>query len=158
MSSALFLKAATTAFVAPHHALHRTTAASKVACHALPISTLLSAELTDIAPAGFDDAFTDELVFFDPTIRLLLTGFGVFVVLALIAKFLLGQMDGAIEKVLVEFEGTMRAKYASRWVSIEAKLEGLDEPERSQRLFQIMEKPEQDESDFMAQVNRDMAA
>ncbi len=107
---------------------------------------------------GFEDAFQDDIVLFDSTIQLLAIGFGVLVVLALAAKFLLNQMDSAIEKVLVEFETTMKGKYASRWVSIEAKLDGLVEPERSQRLFAIMEELQVSEPDFMAQVNRDMGS
>ena len=59
----------------------------------------------------------------------------------------------SIEKVLVEFESTMKRKYASRWVSIAAKLEGLDEPERSQKLFAIMEQLQETEPQFMAKVN-----
>ena len=119
-------------------------------------SIIISASAeSDVA---FEDAFTDEVdLFNDPTIRLLLVGFGVFVVLAVVAKSLLNQMDAAIEKVLVEFETTMKSKYASRWVSIEAKLEGLEEPQRSQRLFEIMEGLQQSEPAFMEKVNRNMA-
>jgi len=160
--SALLLQSFATGFVASH-AFHR-VAASKVACQAVPLSILSPSLLlgadTDInpvsVPSGIEDAFTDEIVLMDPTIRLLLTGFGVVVVLAIAAKFFLSQMDSAIEKVLVEFETTMRRKYASRWVSIEAKLDGLVEPERAQRLFSIMEELNQSEPDFMAKVNRDM--
>lgn len=65
-------------------------------------------------------------------------------------------MDAAIENVLVDFERTLKTKYASRWVSIENKLEGLVEPERAQVLFQIMEDLQEREPDFMVQVNRDM--
>ena len=47
--------------------------------------------------------------------------------------------------------------YATRWVSIDAKLEGLEEPQRSQRLFEIMEGLQQSEPAFMEKVNRNMA-
>jgi uncharacterized Fe-S cluster-containing radical SAM superfamily enzyme len=67
-------------------------------------------------------------------------------------------MDDAIEKVLTEFEVVMKEKYQSRWVSIESKLDGLEEPQRSQRLFQIMENLQQTEPDFMDKVNKDMAS
>jgi len=89
-------------------------------------------------------------------VQLLFAGFGVVVLLAILAKFFLNQMDAAIEKVLVDFESTMKRKYESRWVSIEAKLEGLSEPERSQKLFEIMEGLQQTEPMFMEKVNRDM--
>ena len=106
---------------------------------------------------AFEDAFSDNVdVFGDSTIQLIFIGFGVLVTLALVAKFFLNQMDSAIEKVLVDFETTMRNKYASRWVSIEAKLDGLDEPERSQKLFQLMENLQQTEPFFMDEVNKEM--
>ncbi len=104
-----------------------------------------------------EDSFSDEIDFLgDSTVQLLFVGFGVVVVLAILAKFFLNQMDAAIEKVLVDFESTMKRKYESRWVSIEAKLEGLGEPERSQKLFEIMEGLQQTEPMFMEKVNRDM--
>ena len=164
-TSIIFLQSfLVSAFVTPP-AFHGATT-SRVACHAIPLSTLspsllLGADIdisTDNVPSGFEDAFTDEIVLFDPNIRLLAIGFGVVAILALGAKFFLNQMDAAIEKVLVEFETTMKEKYQSRWVSIEAKLDGFVEPERSQRLFSIMEQLQQSEPDFMAKVNRDMGS
>ena len=108
---------------------------------------------------SFGDSFTDEIdVFGDPTVRALTIGFGVLVILATAAKFFLNQMDSAIEKVLLDFESTMKRNYASRWVSIEAKLDGLEEPMRSQKLFEIMEGLEQDEPAFMEMVKGDMSS
>lgn len=102
------------------------------------------------------DAFTDEIVLFDDTIKVFLFSSVLFVILALIGKFFLNQMDSAIEKVLRDFESTMKKKYASRWVSIETKLKGLKEPDRSQKLFEIMEELQKTEPDFYAKVNEDM--
>lgn len=162
------LKLTAHAFPLPQD-FHRASAASPrtatAACHAfppssfLPPSAILGAdnEIADVA-VGLEDAFTDEFdVLSDPKIQTMFAGFGVFVVVALVAKSLLGRMDSAIAEVLSEFEETMRRNYASRWVSIEAKLEGLVEPERSQRLFEIMEGLQRDEPEFMAEVNQDMA-
>lgn len=115
-------------------------------------SIILSMNAADGLPM---DAFTDEIVFFDDSIKVLLFSFTAFVVLALVAKFFLNQMDSAIEKVLNEFESTMKTKYASRWVSMEAKLKGLKEPERSQRLFEIMEELQKLEPEFYAKVMGD---
>jgi len=123
-------------------------------------SVLLGAEneISDNLPLGIEGAFLDDFdALSDPTVRLMLAGFGITIVLGLIAKSLLGSMDLAIENVLVEFENIMRTKYVSRWVGFEAKLEGLVEPERSQRLFGIMEGLERDEPEFMAKIKRDMA-
>lgn len=121
-------------------------------------SLLLESEIdvTENIPSGFENAFQDEIVLFDPTVQLFAIGFGIIVTLGIAAKFLTNQLDKAIERVLLEFEATMKSKYESRWVSIEAKLDGLVEPERSQKLFAIMEELQASEPDFMAQVNREM--
>jgi hypothetical protein len=115
---------------------------------------ILAAQENDIS---LEDSFQDDIdLFGDPTIRALVIGFGVLVILATLAKFFLNQMDSAIEKVLVDFESTMKKKYESRWNTIEANLDGLAEPERSQRLFEIMEGLEQSEPAFMEKVKREM--
>lgn len=113
---------------------------------------------SSVSVDGLEDAFTDDIVQFSPTIKLLLRGFVFLLILASAAKVFFNKMDDAIEKVLVDFETTMKAKYPSRWVSIESKLDGLEEPARSQRLFEIMEELQVSESQFMEQVNRDMAS
>ena len=138
------------------HHISSTISNQKITGTIQPLSALSPFLLSDVAdntPAAFEDAFNDDIVLVDSTIQLLLAGFGVFVILAVAAKFFLNKMDEAIEKVLVEFESTMKRKYASRWVSIAAKLEGLDEPERSQKLFAIMEQLQETEPQFMAKVN-----
>lgn len=106
---------------------------------------------------AFEDAFTDQINFFDDSIiQLILVSFSIVISLSFIFKFFLNQMDNAIEKVLIDFENTMKKNYASRWVSIEAKIDGLNETERSQMLFEIMEKLQKEEPYFMEQVNQDM--
>ena len=110
------------------------------------------------ASGGVEEAFKDDIVLFDSTIQLLAIGFGILVLLAVGAKSLLNSMDAAIENVLEDFETTLKAKYPSRWTSIETKLDGLQEPERSQTLFQIMEQLQETEPTFMEQVNRDMGS
>lgn len=157
-----------TAFVSPKQSFSITTntkrAKSLLKHHAFlssSISTITESSLlinsnenNDIA---FEDAFSDNVdIFGDSAIQPILIGFGVLVILALVVKFFLNQMDSAIEKVLVDFESTMKDKYASRWVSIEAKLDGLNESERSQKLFQIMESLQQTEPFFMEEVNKEM--
>lgn len=108
---------------------------------------------------AFEDAFTDQIdPFGDSTVQLIFIGFGIVIILSIIAKLLLNQMDDAIEKVLIDFERVMKVKYPSRWVSIDKKLEGLGEVERSQKLFEIMEGLQQSEPDFMKRVNEDMSS
>ena len=163
----LQLAAITTAFIHPKQTFSITTNVKKdsslLKYHAfLPSSTSIIAEPSLVVSSNnnnvaFEDAFSDNVdVFGDSTIQLLFIGFGVLVILALAAKFFLNQMDSAIEKVLIDFESTMKEKYASRWVSIEAKIDGLNEPERSQKLFQIMENLQQTEPFFMEEVNKEM--
>ena len=165
VTALLFFESVAYSFVSPKPFHLATTHSSRLsACQAIPVSTLgpsflIGTEIdtiTENVPAGFEDAFTDEIVLFDDTIKLLVIGLAVVIVLAVGAKFFLNQMDAAIEKVLVDFENTMKTRYQSRWVSIEAKLDGLDEPERSQKLFLIMEQLQESEPDFMAKVNRNM--
>ncbi len=117
--------------------------------------------LTSKQNIALEDAFTDQInlnPFQDSTIQLILTSFGIMTLLAIIIKFFLNQMDNAIEKVLIDFESTMKSKYPSRWVSIEAKLNGLDDVKRSQRLFEIMEDLQVNEPDFMKKVNENMTS
>lgn len=124
-------------------------------------SLLLGSEIdvdTNSAPAGFEDAFADDIVLFDSTTQLFAIGFGVVIILGIAASFLSNQMDKAIELTLIEFEKTMKEKHQSRWVSMEAKLGGTVEPERSQRLFVIMEQLQESEPDFMARLNREMGS
>jgi hypothetical protein len=69
--------------------------------------------------------------------------------------WLLEHMDSGFEYVLVEFEKTMRAIYPSRWYKLEkeAGLKDLDEIQRSVKLIAIMERLQEEEPEFMAEVN-----
>lgn len=118
---------------------------------------IISSDQVEAVDKGIEEAFQDDIIYFDSTIQLIGGAAIVLVLLAAAAKFFLDKMDEAIEKVLVDFERTMKDKYASRWVSIEAKLDGLQEPERSQKLFSIMEELQTSEPQFMDKVNKDMA-
>ena len=117
-----------------------------------PVSTTW---LADELPA---DAFTDEIdLFGDSTVQLLVGGFALVVLLLVAAKSLLGQMDAAIESVLVDFENTMKRNHETRWTNIEKRLEPCATPdERAQKLFEIMEKLQADEPEFMARLQDEM--
>eukprot|EP00978_Attheya_sp_CCMP212_P025353 scaffold81384_cov43-Attheya_sp.AAC.2 len=115
-----------------------------------------------ISSSSLEDttAFTDDFdALADPTIRSMVGGFAVVVVLLLVVKFVMTQADAAMETVLSEFETTLQEKHPSRWTTIEDQyqLATLTEPERSQRLLQIMEQLQQDDPQFMAQVNEEMS-
>ena len=107
---------------------------------------------------GIEEAFKDDIQFLDPTIQLELGIFAAVVLLLVGANFLLGQMDGAIEKVLGDFEKVMKSKYASRWIEIEEELGGLAGAERTQKLGIIMDRMQKDEPRLMEKVNADMSS
>jgi hypothetical protein len=95
----------------------------------------------------------------DPMLRNIVAVFGI-VIFALAAfNALTSKMDQAIENVLVDFEKGMRAYYPSRWYELEeeAGLNDLDKIERSVKLIAIMERLQQDESEFMAKLAKKVA-
>ena len=102
------------------------------------------------------NAFTDQVDLLDPTVQKMALAVGLFVLFGLVLSSLVNQMDSAIEKVLTEFEATLKSRYVARWTRISAVIEGLDEPERSQKLFEIMERMEREEPDFLAKIKREM--
>ena len=132
-----------------------------VALHALPppalshVGSILISVSDDI---GIEEAFKDDIQFLNPTIQLELGIFAAVVLLLVGANFLLGQMDGAIEKVLGDFEKVMKSKYASRWIEIEEELGGLAGAERTQKLGIIMDRMQKDEPRLMEKVNADMSS
>jgi hypothetical protein len=105
------------------------------------------------------DAFMDQVDFVnDPLIRNIVAVFGIVVLVLAGVNALLAQMDSAIENVLVDFETTMRATYPSRWVKLEeeAGLKDLDQIQRSVKLIAIMERLQDEEPEFMTELNKNM--
>ncbi len=123
-------------------------------------SLLLSEEvLVDKPDVAFEDAFNDQIdLFGDSTVQLLFLGFTILIALSVVAKSLLDQMDNAIEKVLTDFERVLKEnpKYKLRWMEIQEQINGLEEPQRSQKLFEIMEELQKNDPQLMEKVNRDM--
>lgn len=104
------------------------------------------------------DAFTDEIIWNpiqEPTLRTMFAVFGVVIIGLVVANILFRQMDSAIEKVLLEFEQSLRSKYPSRWYEVEAELEGLNGTERSQKLLEVMERMQAKDPGFMNKLKRD---
>ena len=125
-----------------------------VACHVFPPNSSLFPSLINAEETG---AFTDKIDYFgDPLIQTMFGGFGVILLLLVAANALLGQMDSAIEKVLVDFEEVMRESYPTRWVDISEQLDGLDSDERQAKLIQIMEDLQKKDPEFMERVNKKM--
>ena len=164
VSAAAFLLPAICAFVPPasltagnipvqvHVALHARLPPLPDFSH---VGSILISAVDDI---GMEEAFKDDIQFLDPTIQLELGIFAAVVLLLVAANALLSQMDGAIEKVLGDFEKVMKNKYASRWIEIEEELEGLDDAERTQKLGIIMDRMQKDEPRLMEKINADMSS
>jgi hypothetical protein len=106
---------------------------------------------------GMDQAFNDSIVSFDGPVRNMVIGFGVIVLILAGLKVLTGQMDDAIQNVLVEFEATMKRSYPQRWQVITEELIGLEGDERDVKLLNLMETLQEKDPDFMARVKEKMS-
>ena len=115
-------------------------------------SSLLTAD--DI---GMDQAFSDSIVTFDGAIRNMAIGFAVVVLLLAGLKVLTDQMDAAIEKVLVDYEATLKRFFPQRWERIAEQLVGLEGDERDIKLLALVEDLQEKEPAFMARVKEKMA-
>ena len=115
-----------------------------------PTQIILAANNDDIS---LEDAFQDSISFTDGPVGVLLAAFGVFVVLAVGFKAVMAEMDGAIEKVLEDFESSLKRYYPKRWNKIEEEyLVGLSGDERGIKLLQVMEQLQRDEPEFMTKL------
>lgn len=111
---------------------------------------LIAAGADDI---GLEDAFQDSISFTDGPVGVLVASFAVFVVLAVGFKAVMSEMDGAIEKVLQDFEASLKRYYPKRWESIEENsLAGLSGDERDIKLLKVMEELQRDEPEFMTKL------
>jgi hypothetical protein len=110
----------------------------------------------DQAAAASAAAFSDSIVTFDGTIQTMVIVFGVVVLILAGMKAYSGQMDAAIEEVLVDFEATLKRSYPQRWQVVEEKLQGLGGDERDIELLRIMEELQQKEPAFMTQLTKKM--
>lgn len=100
--------------------------------------------------------FADDLSLFDGPI-LTMVGAAVAVMALLFGfKTLMGSMDDAIEKVLVDFEETMKTKYPQRWDQMEEELEGLEGVDRDVKLYELMDQMQKENPTFMSRVKDKM--
>lgn len=104
-----------------------------------------------------DQAFTDTVSFTDGPIKTMGIVFGVVVLVLVGLKVLGGQMDAAIEQVLVDFEATLKRFYPQRWEVMEEELGDLVGDARDIKLLQMMEQLQDDEPEFMAKLKEKMA-
>ena len=111
---------------------------------------LIAAGSDDI---GLEDAFQDSIAFTDGPVGVLVAAFAVFVVLAVGFKAVMSEMDGAIEKVLQDFEANLKRYYPKRWEAIEeTSLAGLSGDERDIKLLKVMEELQRDDPEFMTKL------
>lgn len=121
-------------------------------------TTLILSDDTTTSDIPIDQAFQDSVDLFDlsgPLGGILLATVAAIAILVLL-KALTGQMDAAIEKVLVDFESTLKENYPQRWRVVEAELEKVSPEERPAKLVSIMEKMQEEEPEFMSQVKEKM--
>ena len=126
---------------------------------AWPTASILIADEsnTDIP---MEQAFQDSVNLFDlsgPLGTILIATGTAFAVLILL-KSLENQMDAAIEKVLLDFESTMRENYPQRWNAILAELESVPPDEQPRKLVSIMERMQEEEPEFMNQLIKEKMA
>jgi hypothetical protein len=124
---------------------------------AWPTASILIADEsnTDIP---MEQAFQDSVNLFDLSgpLGTILISTGAAIALLIMLKSLTSQMDAAIEKVLVDFESTMRENYPERWNVISAQLDNVSPDERPSKLVFIMEQMQEEEPEFMNQVKEKM--
>jgi type IV secretory pathway VirB2 component (pilin) len=145
------------AFTTPQHSYAAVAKVTRLL--ALPASfwefpsVITSDNVINRADVPVEEAFQDTISFADGPVGVLAAAFGVFVVVAVGLKAVMGQMDTAIEKVLSDFEATMQRYYPKRWKEIEeSSLEGLQGDARDIKLLQVMEELQQKEPEFMTRV------
>jgi hypothetical protein len=119
------------------------------------IMTAIDNDINIINEEAF--AFNDRINFLDGPIVTMLGVFGVVIVILIGSKLLTGQMDSAIEQVLVDFETTMKESYPQRWQSeLRPRLEGLEGERRQETLYKIMEEIQSKDPVFMSRVQQKM--
>jgi len=110
------------------------------------------------ADIPIEQAFQDSVDFFDlsgPLGTILLATVGVVALLVLL-KSLTNQMDAAIEKVLVDYESSLKKISPQRWEEIAAELEKVPAEELPEKLVSIMEKMQEEEPELMSEIKEGM--
>ena len=114
---------------------------------------LVAATTSGEGDIGLDEAFQDTISFTDGPVGVLVAAFAVFVILAVGLKTVMSEMDSAIEKVLEEFETSLKRYYPKRWETIEeTSLAGLSGDERDIKLLKVMEELQREEPEFMTKL------
>jgi hypothetical protein len=133
------------------------TTRDSTALGALPFDMPTSLLVTvDEAVDNIDAAFSDSINAMDGPIKIMIGTFGIVILVLVALKALAGQMDNAINQVLLEFETTLKRFHPQRWKTIEEQLEGLEGDPRDVKLLTMMEELQDTEPKFMAKVEEQM--
>lgn len=124
----------------------------------LDMSSLMLADSDGaVVDAAADAAvFTDSIDIFGGPIKIMVGLFGVVVIALVALKALADRMDTAINKVLFDFEATLRRFHPQRWQEMETELEGLEGDTRDVKLLTMMEGLQDTDPVFMNKVEEQM--
>mmetsp|Transcript_23830 Transcript_23830/g.34827 ORF Transcript_23830/g.34827 Transcript_23830/m.34827 type:complete len:239 (+) Transcript_23830:76-792(+) len=112
-----------------------------------------------------DNAFQDEVTLSDltsdPTLQAALIAAVIAVIALSAAKAFVTEMDGAVEKVALDFDRMMTLKYNKKWeklMMVDDDGDGIirNEGDRIQKVVEAMERLTQEEPEFMERVMRDI--
>ena len=117
-----------------------------------------------VMPDDISEAFQDTVsisdLTSDPTLQIAFAAAGVAIVLLVVAKAIVQQMDDAVQKVAVDFDKVMTLKYAKKWRKFIPGEEGSivveSEKDRIQKILEEMEGLSKEEPEFMERVMQDI--
>ena len=113
----------------------------------------------DISEAFQDTVSISDLTS-DPTLQIAFAAAGAAIVLLVVAKAIVQQMDDAVQKVAVDFDKVMTLKYAKKWRKFIPGEEGSivvdSEEDRIQKILEEMEVLSKEEPEFMERVMQDI--
>ena len=117
-----------------------------------------------IMPDDISEAFQDTVsisdLTSDPTLQIAFAAAGAAIILLVVAKAIVQQMDDAVQKVAIDFDKVMTLKYAKKWHKFIPGEEGSivvdSEEDRIQKILEEMEILSKEEPEFMERVMQDI--
>jgi len=127
-------------------------------------SIIISSSDEVVMPDDISEAFQDTVsisdLTSDPTLQIAFAAAGAAIVLLVVAKAIVQQMDDAVQKVAVDFDKVMSLKYAKKWRKFIPGEEGSivveSEEDRIQKILEEMEVLSKEEPEFMERVMQDI--
>ena len=140
-----------------------------------PFSSLLTSFDESIPAYLADEAFNDQVslsdLTSDPSVQTAFVVAAIAVVILVVSKAIVTQMDEAVERVAIDFDRVMKLKYPKKWekfmgeaddssVGGTARDGGKTKEEvyadRVQRIVEEMERFSNEEPEFMARIMKDV--